>query len=88
MGAGATTEGIIRWAAHMHNPFEVSPQIIKRNLVEMGVALRTLKESQQIRRYRELKRYEKRVSENVGEVLEESAVSEAKVIALTKLRDF
>lgn len=68
----------------MHNSFEVSPQIIKRNLVEMGVALRTLKESQQIRRYRELERYEKRVSENVGEVLEESAVSETKVIELYK----
>lgn len=62
--------------------FKVPPQIIKRTLVEMGVELRTLQESQQIRHDRELARHEKRVSENVGEVLDASLVSESKVIEL------
>ena len=62
--------------------FDVSPQIIKRTLVEMGVELRTLQESQQIRRDREIERQERRVTEKVGEVLDASEVSNAKVIEL------
>ena len=62
--------------------FNVSPQIIKRTLLQMGVELRTLQESQQIRRDREQERYEKRVSKNVGKVLDASEVSVAKVVEL------
>lgn len=68
--------------------FEVSPQIIKRTLLEMGVELRTLKESQQIRRDRNSERHEKRVSEKVDKVLEDSEVSESKVVELYKSGDF
>ena len=68
--------------------FEVSPQIIKRTLVEMGVELRTLQESPQIRRDREFERHEKRVSEKAGEILDSSAVSESKVIELYESLDF
>ena len=64
--------------------FDVSPQIIKRTLLDMGVVLRTSKESQQIRRNRELEFQEKEVLENVGEVLDASAVSEEIVIDLYK----
>ena len=64
--------------------FEVSPQIIKRNLVDMGVRLRTFKESQRIRRNRELEGYEKRLSENVGEIFPSSEISECLVIKFYK----
>ena len=67
--------------------FDVSPQIIKRTLVEMGVQLRTLQESQQIRRDREIERHERRITKKVGEVLDASAVSAETVIELYKSKE-
>ena len=68
--------------------FEVSPQIIKRALVGMDVEMRTLKESQELRRDREIKRYEKRTTEKVGEIFENLEDPVLKVIQLFRSGNF
>jgi len=62
--------------------FNVSPHIIKRELINMGVSLRTAQESQELRRKKEQESYERQMVEKVGLILEDSEVSKEKIIQL------
>ena len=64
--------------------FSVSPQIIRRTLIEMGIGVRTVKEAQELRRQRENESVSKEIVDNAGAVLGPSDVSESDIIKFYK----